>query len=413
MEQPETSRTKPMSGSISSDTLGPTAMTWQPGVLFTVDAQGALHLLDLHGHHFRIKGATAAHVFICELLREPHTREDVIRQVIEHFPTVTAPEVAQMLSLLEERGLLVSHVDRIEAGIAQKELERFDRQIRYFGFFERNDMNRYHMHTALRQATVAVLGLGGVGTWVAWHLATMGVGRLLLIDRDEVELSNLNRQPLYDPGVVGQRKVDVAANRLTASNPQTTVCPIYRQIISPKDVVETADGADLVVLTADQPMILIRRWVSEACVRKGVPWVQGSLDAYSLQVGPFYSPPATGCYSCRELTTRAAEPEGYDAQIAELMRSPRLRPPLLGPLCGFVGSAVAMDTVRYLAGFEAPASFGRFFMIDARSWTTRVELVERHPACPACSHMPNPAVAPIERGYSPVSPPGHLERVRI
>ncbi len=371
----------------SSGLFGLTTVIWKPGVLFRLDLDGALHLYDFRGRHFRVNGATQGHLFVCELLREPHAVDDIGAQVAQRYPEMTTRTISRLLSLFHSRGLLEDDDQVPSVEMTQETQERFDRQMRYFGFFERPDMDRFAMQISLSRATVVVLGVGGVGSWVSWHLAAMGVGRLVLVDSDLVELSNLNRQAIYNPSVISQRKVDAASERLTSAYPGLVIVPVYRHLKSSSDVADVIEDAQLVVLTADQPKILIRRWVSEACVAKGIPWVQGSLSAYWLQVGPFYNPPATGCYACRESSMRARDPDIYDAQIAAMISEPLKRPPLIGPLCGLVGTLIAMDVVRYLTASEPPATFGRFFIIDARSWKTRVEPVERVEGCQVCGTM--------------------------
>lgn len=364
-----------------------TMLQWRPRVVYLRDDQNSLHLWDIHGSHFRVKRILPEHMLICDLLREPRTADSLLDLIVRCYPDFCEQRLHQFLALLKERNLLDIRSSESPARLPTDELERYDRQLAYFGFFETPDRNRYRMQRSLAEASVTIIGLGGVGNWVSWHLAMMGVGRLTLVDHDVIELSNLNRQGLYLPSELGMTKVEVASRRLSVVNPKASICSIQQMVTGPEDVKQVAHESDVLVLTADQPVVQIRRWVSEACVSESCPWVQGSLDAYLLQVGPFYHPPDTGCFSCREIAIRARDPVSYDARIAAAMHSPRPRPPLIGPLCGFVGAAVAMDVVRFLTGIHRPSTWGRYFSIDSRSWTTWVEPFERHEDCPMCSHL--------------------------
>ncbi len=110
------------------------------------------------------------------------------------------------------------------------ELARFDRQLRYFSDIGTGGLTPSECQRRLREAKVAVLGVGGLGGWAAWSLATCGIGEMWLIDGDRVEISNLNRQILYTPADIGLLKVEAAAARLRAFNPDARITTTARRL---------------------------------------------------------------------------------------------------------------------------------------------------------------------------------------
>ena len=380
-EQNEDTQQKPHLYLASSTVIG-----WRSRVLFTFIAEEhVLHFADIRGRRFRIKKANEAEAYICEQLREEITIAELLTRTQLRYPDLTEKTLYRLLNLLMERALIEEKETSPALEISMEEMDRYDRQLRFFGLFAHRAEDRFSMQHALKQATVTILGLGGVGNWVARHLAAMGVGHLILVDYDIVERSNLNRQALYTPMDLGKQKVEVAANVLKAFNPRLEVQTFSLKIASSKDIESVIEGATIAVLTADKPMIDIRRWMTIACVRQQIPYVQGSLDAYLLQIGPLYHVPHTGCYTCRETSMQHAEGSAYEARVETYRSSPREKPPLLGPLCGFVGSAVALETARYISKYQSPSTLGRYYSIDVRTWTTQVVTVPHNEKCPVCS----------------------------
>src|SRR5260221_4346254 len=130
-----------------------------------------------------------------------------------------AQEVRDAIARMQELDLIEDAAD--DEWVPAAELERFDRQLRYFSDLGRSGGSTpSECQARLREARVAVLGVGGLGGRVAWELACCGVGELLLVDGDRVEVSNLNRQIQYTEADIGLLKVEIMAARLRAFNSQ-------------------------------------------------------------------------------------------------------------------------------------------------------------------------------------------------
>jgi bacteriocin biosynthesis cyclodehydratase domain-containing protein len=278
---------------------------------------------------------------------------------------------------LDALGLLERAGDRDDG------LERFDRQLAYFADVRPGEAAA--MQRRLQRARVVVIGVGGLGSWAAAALACAGVGTLVLVDDDRVELSNLNRQVLYRECDLGRPKARVAAEALTAFHAAGRVVAHERRVTGVEDVLALADGADLVIDTADWPPYEIGRWINAACLRLGVPWLAAAQFPPFVRIGPAYLPGVTACLECQERAGRAHYPL-YD-ELADFRRRSVPYAATLGPASGIVGAALGMEALHLLAGVCPPASAGVAVILDLRTLETRREPIERDPECPACASV--------------------------
>jgi bacteriocin biosynthesis cyclodehydratase domain-containing protein len=261
--------------------------------------------------------------------------------------------------------------------------ERYDRQLRYFADLGA-EVPASEYHRRIRTARVALLGVGGLGSWAAYALACCGVGELVLVDGDRVEESNFNRQILYRERDIGRSKVEAAAEALAEFNSACALTPIPRRLEGITAIAEVIEGADFVVNAADWPAHDIERWTNSACFAAGLPFITMSHAPPVARVGPLYAPGETGCYACQEEAYRATHPL-YD----ELVEQHRGRPspaPTLGPVCGFIGGQVALEVLHHVTGLVAPATLGAAHIYDLRTMQVTREPVPRLPGCPVCAH---------------------------
>lgn len=292
----------------------------------------------------------------------------------------TAPEViGQMLDLgvIED----AAEFERLPG----PELERFDRQLRYFSDVAASGVSPAECQARLRAAKVAVLGVGGLGGRVALELACIGVGELWLVDGDVVELSNLNRQIQYSEEDLGVLKVEATARRLRAFNSQVEIETSAKRLESQTDVAEFIAGADVVVDAADWPPQEIERFCNAACFEAGIPYISMSHEPPLARIGPFFIPGTTGCHSCEQIAARRDYPL-YEL-VTEQLRGNRSPAPTLGPACGLTGGLVAIEVMHFLTGLVEPATLGTAHIYDLRTMEVRRRAVTPEPSCPVCARL--------------------------
>lgn len=222
----------------------------------------------------------------------------------------------------------------------------------------------------LAGSTVFVAGCGALGSTIAGHLVRCGVGRLIICDRDRVELSNLPRQCLfeYEDAVQGLPKVEAARRRLGRVNPAVSVEPIFEDL-DRTNIEKFVGRADCVADGSDN--FELRLLLNDAALKHRVPWVYTGVIAGE---GQNLTIPEGGrpCLRCYVHTLPAP---GTVATCATLG--------VLGPAVGLMGSLAAAEVVRILAG-HPPANVGRITVADIWNNTFRRVTLDRDPACPAC-----------------------------
>jgi molybdopterin/thiamine biosynthesis adenylyltransferase len=277
-------------------------------------------------------------------------------------------------------GLLEEPAGDAVALLGTDAAERFDRQLAYFADVRPGEAAR--LQATLRDARVAIVGVGGLGTWTAAALASAGIGNLTLVDEDTVELSNLNRQVLYRRADVGRPKVEVAAEALTAFDPGLEVTALALRVAGPRDAERVVAGHDFVIELADWPPYDLGRWMEAACWPAGIPRVTAALFPPFVRIGPSYVPGMTPCLACQDAVAAERFPL-YD-ELAALRQSRPTVAATLGPPCALIGGVIAMDVVHHLTGIAAAATLGVALIIDTRDMSVERDAVPRRVDCERC-----------------------------
>jgi bacteriocin biosynthesis cyclodehydratase domain-containing protein len=291
--------------------------------------------------------------------------------------------VGDVISQLQELEVVEDGAD--DDLLAEGELARFDRQLRYFSDIGSGEPSPSECQRRLREAKVTVLGVGGLGGAAAWALACCGVGEMWLIDGDRVEVSNLNRQILYTEADIGLQKVELATARLRAFFPAMEVTATARRLESQVEIADFIDGADVVVDAADWPAHDIERWCNAACFEAGIPYITMSHFPPIARVGPLYVPGKTGCYVCQEIAYRRQYPL-FDVAV-EQRRAQPTPAATLGPACLQIGGQVGMEVMHLLTGLCEPSTLGVSQIYDLRTMELEREPVVPEPECPICAHL--------------------------
>jgi molybdopterin/thiamine biosynthesis adenylyltransferase len=243
------------------------------------------------------------------------------------------------------------------------------------------EVERYARHLVLREvggpgqqklkgASALIVGAGGLGSPAALYLAAAGVGAIFVVDPDDVDRSNLQRQILYAEEDVGRSKAEAAADRLAALNPHIFVAG-YNGAFDASTADELCEGVDMVLDGTDD--FAVRYEVNAACVRHGKPLISGAIGRWTGQVGVFRSKP---CYRC-------LVPEiPPDAETCVAVG-------VVGALAGVVGSMMALEAIKLITEAGEPL-LGRLMIYDALSAETRTVRVGADPECPVCGSQPSP-----------------------
>lgn len=247
--------------------------------------------------------------------------------------------------------------------LSKEEKERYSRHLRIPGFGE-------DVQLKLRNSSILVIGVGGLGSPALLYLAAAGVGRLGIADFDRIERHNLQRQILFSDDDVGLPKVEVAKKRLQALNPYTEIV-LHEEGINPANARDVLSRYDVIVDGSDN--FDTRYLVNDASFFEKKPLVYGSVFRMEGQVMVLNDQATTPCYRCLfpEPPEPGTVPNCNEAGV-------------VGALCGVVGSLQAMEAIKLISGVGEVTS-GRLLKVDVfNSRFPCIELV-KDPDCPLCS----------------------------
>ncbi len=218
----------------------------------------------------------------------------------------------------------------------------------------------------LRETTVAVIGAGGIGSPVIQYLAAAGIGGIVLVDDDEVALSNLQRQTIFRTADIGRSKVDAAIQAATAITNDISFIS-YKERLTAQNVTNILGDASVVVDGSDN--FETRLVVADAAQQLRIPLVSAAVDQFEGQLAVYRGWEADKpCYRCLV----GEDPARPDMSCADRG--------VLGPLTGVLGSLAALEALRVVIGFgEDPA--GKLLIVDALAFRFRTLSMPKDPAC--------------------------------
>ena len=226
----------------------------------------------------------------------------------------------------------------------------------------------YEGQLKLTESRALIIGAGGLGSPVAMYLASAGVGNIVIVDFDHIELSNLQRQILHGTSDIGRQKVDSAKETLQELNPEITVTTINKRL-EEEELREQVKLADIVLETTDnfQSRFLLNR----LCVQEKKPLVSGSVIRFEGQLSTFRSDKDDSpCYHC--LYKESDELGETCSQNG-----------VLAPVVGIIGSVQATEALKVLTDLGTDLS-GRLVMVDALTMEWRELKLKKDPNCNVC-----------------------------
>lgn len=220
----------------------------------------------------------------------------------------------------------------------------------------------------LLASRVLIIGMGGLGSPVAMYLAAAGVGHLVLVDDDKVELSNLQRQIIHGTPDIERTKVESAKQTLLNLNPEITVTTFAKRL-SDDELSTEIMSADIVVDGTDN--FKTRFAINKLCVKNHTALVSGAAIRMEGQVSVFNKTPVSPCYNCLykdegELDTSCSS-NG-----------------VLSPVVGIIGSIQATETIKVLLNMGESLD-GKLLMLDALHMEFRTLKLKKDPKCPTCN----------------------------
>lgn len=242
----------------------------------------------------------------------------------------------------------------------QQQRERYARHIRLPQIGEQGQQ-------AILDASALIVGVGGLGSPAAMYLAAAGIGKLVLVDYDIVETSNLQRQIIHRYDAVGEDKVESGRRTVNALNPECEVEVVSYQM-DYDELRAQVDSVDIVLDCSDNYPTRFDN--NRACVETATPLVTGAAIRLEGQIMNYQPAANSACYQC--LYTHA-----YGAEESCELEG------VLGPVVGVIGTMQAVQTLLILAG-QGEALENRLLLFDACAMEWQAVTLPKNPACPAC-----------------------------
>ncbi|MDF0594047.1 HesA/MoeB/ThiF family protein [Methanotrichaceae archaeon M04Ac] len=233
-------------------------------------------------------------------------------------------------------------------------LDRYDRQIRLFGV---------EGQEKIAESKVFIAGAGGLGSPISFYLAAAGVGKIVIADDDEVEISNLNRQILHWERDIGKKKAVSAKEKLTEMNSEIVV-ETMAETISEENVSRLIGDADLVIDAVDN--FPVRYLLNETAIKKRIPFIHGAISGFHGQATTVI-PGESACLRCIFPQPPPPAPS-----------------PVVGTTPGIIGLVQATEAIKYITGTGELLS-GRLLIWDGLLPSLETIEVSRDPRCPDCA----------------------------
>lgn len=302
-------------------------------------------------------------------LTEPATIDEMFSFCQTNL-NLTQAKADQLISLFFNQRWLMS------AGVIHKS-QQFSRNYAYFNHLGHDPRL---MHQTLKQKKVAILGAGSIGNYIALHLVNLGIGKLTLIDHDDIEISNITRQALFTLVDVGKKKSAVLKNALLMRNPDVEITTLDRDE-------ELTERHDLIMIASDIDPAARQVNLAELAHQHQCALFQAGYLGKYINFGPLFIPDLTICYACylkqgRVLKTFATHSELIDK--VETIKKYQIDA-AIGPLAALSASYAALDIIKYLTGIPEIMSVGKEHRIDLASYEHKINEFFRVSGCKYCN----------------------------
>ena len=244
--------------------------------------------------------------------------------------------------------------------LSNKDLDRYSRQVML-------EEIGYQGQLKLKNVKVCVVGVGGLGNPITTRLVAMGIGKIRIVDRDVIELSNLHRQTMFDESDVGEIKVEVAARKLHKLNPDVQIEALPLSV-NDYNALEVVDGCDVVIDALDS--VNARYSLNKACVEKGIPFVTGAAVGVSGQAFTVL-PKTSACYHCMF--------PALDEDSMPTCSIEGIHPSILS----IIGGIEVSEAVKIILG-KKPSLSDRILYVDLENLDFSYTQTSKVGECPVC-----------------------------
>jgi len=261
---------------------------------------------------------------------------------------------------------------------------KYKRQLNFFKSFEYKDNYIINFQEKLKKAHIAILGLGGIGTWVLESLVRTGVGSFTLIDPDRVALSNLTRQAIYTMKDINNLKVNVAAYYSKKINNEVHIKKVKKYISSISGLVSIIKDVNLIINCSDQPDVMItNNLVSKASFKLNLPHILcGGYDGHLSFIGQTVLPYKTSCWNC--YLTNEKSNKRLNAFKPISVTQEAKEGGTLSPIAAITANIHVLEAIKTITGYAPPIMINTKGEIDFNSLQITYHHISKRRNCSLC-----------------------------
>lgn len=302
-------------------------------------------------------------------------KQVIIQKFRKKYPKVKSAWANEYINLLLKEKVITYKINPPKY-LLPKYLLSLDRQLDFLS--ELNNKSNYENQSLLKNAKIAILGLGSVSHYTILSLLASGVGFFRCVDFDKVERRNIGRQPIFLTDDIGRYKSVVTAEYIKQTHCGTKVEAVTKMLSSEEDIRNVVKDCDIVVQSCDMPRFLIHRQITSVCLKLKKP----NILLYSGRVGPFNIPYKTACYGCLEAAMKRKFIL-YDALVKDINEAEFTRFPELAIVGSISGILAAKEIIGHILKIR-PQTYNGFFDIHPMQLKINLHHLPRQKKCELC-----------------------------
>ncbi|MHB8372775.1 MAG: HesA/MoeB/ThiF family protein [Thermoplasmataceae archaeon] len=306
-------------------------------------------------------------------------------EMLKLYPSLDESAVRNALIQLYRNGLIEEVFDSKRQRLNAYELDRYSRNLQFFSLISNDKRDAIDYMYKLKNSTVAIAGMGGIGASVAASFASMGIGKIYCIDFDTVEYSNLTRQILYGEEDVGKSKVMAAANNIKKINSSVEVEGVERQLKTTEDFTKIMKKCDIFINGIDFPVNIALK-INDAALLCGTPWINTGYDGPRFGISMFI-PFKTPCYVCLQHYSETKRIQRNIITEEYLYKVDEVIEPIISPVSNMAGHLAAFEGMLFLLGIPCNTA-GKLYLTNLFDITKNTtEEIPVWNKCPSCGGL--------------------------
>lgn len=313
---------------------------------------------------------------LVKLLAGNHPLEEIYS-----LSKLSKENINEIVQQFDELGLLENR----QAETLGVDTDRYKTNLNYFTFYSSLNLSAVEFQARLNKSTVALLGIGG-STLTALNLVGMGVGKIIIVDYDTIELSNLSRQLIFTEEDIGLLKVEAAKRKLQQINRDVEIVTHNMKVKNASELIPIIAEADIVINSIDTPPIQAARWVNYACMQSNKILIQGGLTANSMVLDVFSK--KTGCYDCFLLSSMKVDNDFADQLKFVLSSSFENVNTSFAPNVSMLTGIITAEVAKIVTGYQEPLVNDMCLAFSVSDFSSRsINSHKKVAACPTCGKV--------------------------